>query len=267
VGIPALPVVIAALLATGSSADPPRVRPGGVVRWAGPELVECSRDGRSWLPVDGACWYAIDLDETGRRTLVRRSSGGIASRVVEITPYPYPTQRLQVEEKYVAPPASEVERIARERAEVVALFSLETTPRWHAPLGSPLSHLPEPSRFGARRVFNGRPRSPHSGADFDAPLGTPVFAVAAGRVVLAADQYFAGRAVYVDHGGGLLSMSFHLSQISVHRGEEVRRGDLLGYSGASGRVTGPHLHFGLRLHGARIDPELLLGRVAAVELR
>jgi len=263
-----LPVLLGlTTLAAAGQGGAPQVRPGGVVRWPGPELLECSQGDRRWPPVDDACWYAIDLDTSGQVELVRRSTGGVASRVVEVSSYPYPTQKLQVEEKYVAPPAAELGRIAREREQVVALFTLETPPRWHAPLGAPLATLPEPSRFGSRRIFNGEPRSPHSGADFAAREGTPILAVADGRVALAADQYFAGRAVYVDHGGGLISMSFHLSRIAVKNGDDVRRGEVIGYSGATGRVTGPHLHFGLRLHGARIDPEMLVGRLDAVEIR
>ncbi len=97
--------------------------------------------------------------------------------------------------------------------------------------------------------------------------GTPVLAVADGRVVLAEEHYFAGKSVYVDHGGGLLSMSFHLSEILVEEGSEVKRGQPLGEVGATGRVTGPHLHFGLRWHGARVDPERLIGTVEPVDVR
>ena len=243
------------------------VAPGGVVRWAGAELVSCSLGGRTWAPLDGACWYAVDLGRTGSLELVRRSSAGRAARRVRVAAYPYPTQRLEVEEKYVEPPPGERERIAREARRVAALWALETPRRFALPLAAPLDPLPEATRFGARRIFNGRPRNPHSGADFAAAPGAPVRAAADGRVVLAEEQYFAGRAVYLDHGDGLVSMSFHLSEILVRPGDEVRRGQEIGRTGASGRVTGPHLHFGVRWHGARVDPALLLGAAAPVDLR
>jgi murein DD-endopeptidase MepM/ murein hydrolase activator NlpD len=150
---------------------------------------------------------------------------------------------------------------------VVALFALETPRRYELPLAPPLERLGGAARFGSRRVFNREPRSPHSGADYSAAAGTTVFAPADGRVVLAEEQYFAGRAVFLDHGDGLLSMSFHLSETLVETGDEVRRGQPIGKVGATGRVTGPHLHFGLRWHGARVDPALLVGEAQAVEIR
>ena len=246
------------------------VAPGTVVRWPGPELVSCEMAGRRWQPLDGACWYAIDLEKKGTLELVRRSSGGVASRTVKVGAYPYPTQELKVEEKYVAPSAADLERIERDRKRAAAAFALETPRRFALPLGAPMEPLPGAGRFGARRVFNGEPRSPHGGADFPAKAGTEVRAAADGRVVLAEGQFFAGNAVFVDHGDGLVSMTFHLSEILVKEGDEVKKGDLLGKVGATGRVTGPHLHFALRWHGARVDPAILLelpGAPAPTEIR
>jgi murein DD-endopeptidase MepM/ murein hydrolase activator NlpD len=256
-----------AAIATAAAETPPEVRPGAVVRWAGPALLECSAGERRWQPLDGACWYPIDLEARGEVELVRRSTGGVASRKVRVADYPYPTQELKVEEKYVAPPQEALERIAAERRRVVALFALETPRRFTLPLAPPLARLPTSARFGARRVFNGESRNPHSGADYSAAPGTLVFAPADGRVALAEEQYFAGKAVYLDHGDGLLSMSFHLSELRVATGDEVVRGQPIGKVGATGRVTGPHLHFGLRWHGARVDPDLLVGSATAVEIR
>lgn len=243
------------------------VPPGAVVRWPGASLVACEIERRRWLPLDGACLYPIDLERTGTIELVRRSTAGVASRRVAIGPSPYPEQRLEVEDRYVEPPAEALARIAREKRRVAALLGREGERRFRLPLGAPLAPLPEASRFGARRVFNGQARSPHSGADFAATPGTPVLAADDGEVVLAEEHYFAGRSVFVDHGDGLLSMSFHLSVIAVAKGERVRRGQLLGRVGATGRVTGPHLHFGLRWHGARVDPALLLGAPKWVEIQ
>jgi murein DD-endopeptidase MepM/ murein hydrolase activator NlpD len=238
-----------------------------VVRWPGPELVDCSIGARHWPPLDGACWYPIDLEATGTVELVRRSSGGVASRKQTLAAYPYPTETLTVEEKYVAPPKDELARIERERARVAKLLSLATPRKFTLPLAAPLAELGTAGRFGSRRVFNGQSRNPHGGADYRAGTGTVVLAPAAGTVALAEEQYFAGRAIYLDHGDGLVSMSFHLSEILVAPGDLVERGQPIGKVGATGRVTGPHLHFGLRWQGARVDPELLLGRLEPIEIR
>lgn len=269
--MPAPPFLLLALaLASSAPADEPSlllVPPGSVVRWEGPGLLVCQQGERRWEPAGGACLYPIDLAATGELELIRRSTGGVAARRVKIGDYPYPTQRLEVEEKYVAPSAADLERIARERERVTALWTLDTPRRWTLPLGPPLADLPAAGRFGARRIFNGEPRSPHSGADFAARRGTVVRAVADGRVVLAEEHYFAGKGVYIDHGDGLVSMSFHLDEIVVSAGDEVRRGETIGSVGATGRVTGPHLHFAVRWRGARVDPEILFGRLAMVEIR
>lgn len=233
--------------------------PGGLVRWAGPSLLSCELGKRAWAPLDDACWYPIDLEAEGELELVRRSTGGVASRRVRVGPYPYSTQRLTVDDKYVTPPPETRERIERERRRTEAIFELETERRFTLPLAAPLARLPKGGRFGARRFFNGVARAPHSGADYAVATGTPVLAAAPGRVVLAEELYFAGKAVYLDHGDGLISMSFHLSEIFVAEGDEVNVGTLLGKVGATGRVTGAHLHFGLRWHGARVDPVLLFG--------
>jgi len=115
------------------------------------------------------------------------------------------------------------------------------------------------SGFGARRIINGQLRSPHSGSDYSAPLGTPVVAVNAGKVSLVAEFFFPGRLVILDHGLGLYTAYFHLDTIAVAEGERVERGQTLGTVGATGRATGPHLHFGAQVAGARVDPTTLLG--------
>ncbi len=265
-------LAILALLAPVSPnavAEEPRtsLRPGSVVRWPGPELSDCSIGDRHWQPMDDACWYPIDLEATGSVELARRSSGGVASRTLAIGSYPYPTEELKVEEKYVAPPKAALERIAREKARVAKLWALATPRRFALPLAAPLAALPTAGRFGSRRIFNQEPRSPHSGADFSARTGTAVFAPADGTVALAEEQYFAGNAIFIDHGGGLISMAFHLSELGVVNGDAVTKGQPIGKVGATGRVTGPHLHFAFRWHGARVDPELLLGIVEPVEIR
>ena len=126
--------------------------------------------------------------------------------------------------------------------------------RWTGPFGLPLEKTAARDNFGARRILNGQKRAPHNGVDFSAPVGTPVEAPAPGRVALAEDLYFSGGTVILDHGGGLFTSYFHLSKIDVAEGDVVEPGRRLGAVGATGRVTGPHLHWSARLAGARINP-------------
>ena len=122
----------------------------------------------------------------------------------------------------------------------------------------PLPGVTGGRNFGHRRVFNGQPRAPHSGADLSAATGTPVRAANRGRVVLAKNLFFSGNAVFIDHGLGVYSVYLHLSEIGVEPGAMVGRGDVVGLAGATGRVTGPHLHWGVRVLDARVDPFSLL---------
>ena len=167
-------------------------------------------------------------------------------------------QRLEVEQEYVSPPAKALERNQREQAEVrKVLDAFEPGLFLECPVERPVDGAVG-SEFGLRRFFNGQPRSPHTGVDLRAAEGEPVKALAAGRVALAAEHYFSGRSVFLDHGQGVVSMYFHLSEISVAPGQFVAKGQVLGKVGATGRVTGPPLHFGLSVLGQRVDPLALL---------
>ncbi|MEO8198320.1 MAG: M23 family metallopeptidase [Thermoanaerobaculia bacterium] len=253
-------LVLVAMARQGSTATTPQsVRPGAIVRWPGDGIVECRQADQRSTPIGGVCYFPIDLLATGKLEVERRTAQGIERRTLAIASYPYPTESLTgVAEKYVSPPAAELTRIEREQRETAAVFARRTPRTFDLPLGAPLAALPEGGRFGSRRIFNGEARSPHGGTDFKAVPGTVVFAAADGVVALAAGQYFAGNAVYIDHGDGLVSMCFHLSEILVENGAKVKRGQAIGKVGATGRVTGPHLHFGVRWRGAKIDPQLLL---------
>ena len=183
--------------------------------------------------------------------------GAAWERRVEIHEREYPEQRLRVDAKMASPPESVWPRIKRERGEVLAALEAATPERrWELPLFNPVDARVS-SVYGLRRFFNDQPRSPHRGLDLAAPTGTPVAAVADGVVVLTGNHYFAGRSVYVNHGTGVVSAYFHLSEIGVAQGDEVRAGDVLGKVGESGRVTGAHLHFGLYVLGQAVDPEPL----------
>ncbi len=138
--------------------------------------------------------------------------------------------------------------------------------RFTLPLGPPATPLPEAKGFGAKWIFNGKSDAPdtHSGVDYALGLGTPITALADGTAVLAEDMFFTGKAVFVDHGNGLVSMYFHLSEIKVQAGQDVKKGETLGLVGTTGRVSGPHLHMGIRWHDARIDPQPLLDDPARI---
>lgn len=178
--------------------------------------------------------------------------------VLDVQPHRYAEQRLTVAPRHVTLSPEDLARHERERvhqATVIATFSPppEGSLRMAAPVPGPRS-----GSFGLRRVFNGQPRAPHSGMDTAAPTGTPVRAPLAGRVIDTGDYFFNGRTVWLDHGGGLLGMFCHLSAVDVAPGDRLAAGDRLGAVGATGRVTGPHLHWSVALNRAMVDPALFL---------
>ncbi|HET9916192.1 MAG TPA: M23 family metallopeptidase [Candidatus Binatia bacterium] len=149
--------------------------------------------------------------------------------------------------------------IRREQAAFARAFANTAAERfWSLPFLRPVPQEASASSFGSRRIINGVPRAPHTGTDLSAPAGTEVVAVNHGKVALVGNYFFAGGSVIIDHGGGLYSMYFHLSEFKVEEGAMVRRGDVVALSGGTGRVTGPHLHWGVRLNNSRVDPLALL---------
>ncbi len=259
-------IALVAMLAAAPAGTVPTVdaRPGAVVRWSGAGITSCRSGDRIFAPLGGACYFPVDLDDDGVVEVSRRRGGRTEQARIRVGEYPYAVQRLEVEEKMVHLSPEDAERARRESVAIAALWRRETRPRFALPLGAPLADMPRGGRFGARRVFNGEPRSPHSGADYAAAAGTPVRSAGNGVVALAGDFFFSGNSVFVDHGDGLVTMYFHLSRIDVREGDEVRRGQVIGLVGSTGRSTGAHLHFGARWHGARVDPSLLLGSPAAL---
>jgi murein DD-endopeptidase MepM/ murein hydrolase activator NlpD len=195
---------------------------------------------------------------------VRPSAAGEAPRTVPYTVAPkrYKEQHLQVAPRTVDLSPEDQARYERERdhqAVVMGTFSEAAS----GPLPASLRmRVPVPGRrsssFGLRRVFNGQPRNPHSGMDIAAPTGTPVVAPLAGRVLDVGDYFFNGGTVWLDHGQGLLSMYCHLSSVDVRVGDVLRAGEPFCKVGATGRVTGPHLHWGVMLNRTMVDPALFL---------
>lgn len=232
--------------------------PGTVVRWEAVGTSRCEGASQTWDAIGDVCYFPVDLLAVEGYDIARWRGGVRETARIEIGAYPYPEEHIDVAPSYVDLSPANLERSRRESSSIAALWSLNSTAGFTLPLGPPLENLPEGRNFGTRRYFNGEPRSPHSGIDYSAGVGTPVLAVAGGTVALAEDHFFGGKTVFIDHGGGLISMSMHLSEMSVQTGQTVSRGQVIGKVGATGRVSGPHLHFGFRWHGSRIDPRVLL---------
>jgi hypothetical protein len=212
------------------------------------------------FPVGEHVWEAlvgIDLDARPGTSVVTVDAGGATLRTtytLAITPRAFRTRRLTVDEAFVTPPPSEQERITREAALLDGVWKAPARERlWDASFVRPVPGQAN-SAFGTRTSFNGKLRNAHGGADFLSPSGTPIHAPNAGRIVVARDLYFSGNTVVIDHGLGLFSTLAHLSAIDAREGDTVIAGQVVGRVGATGRVTGPHLHWAVRAGGARIDP-------------
>ena len=257
--------------ARAAAADLPVARPvpGGIALVdlgpAGEPPPAAFRDAeRVLVRADAGRWVAIvgiPLAAAPGPELLRVEAPGGAPRTVPfaVGPRDYPTQTLKVAPKHVDLSPKDLARYEREKRRlerVLATWSGEppATLAFAAPVRGTRS-----SSFGSRRVFNGQARSPHTGMDIAAGAGEPVAAPAGGRVIETGDYFFNGNTVILDHGEGLLTLYCHLSRIDVRIGQPVAAGARLGLVGATGRATGPHLHFGVMLNRAWVDPELLLG--------
>lgn len=242
-----------------------QVSPGTVVRWTGEGVDSCAMGKARFAPLGDACYYPIDLLRgKGVVNLARIRDGRPESLAVRVGAYPYPVQKLTLPESQVDLSAEDLARVRRESADIGRLWGTSRPRQFTLPLHPPLDPLPDGGRFGSRRVINGQPKSPHSGADYSAGAGESVLAAAGGTVALTAHHFFAGKSVFLDHGDGLISMYFHLSRIAVEEGQIVSRGQVVGAVGATGRATGPHLHFGIRWRRAKVDPAQLLGDPAGL---
>jgi murein DD-endopeptidase MepM/ murein hydrolase activator NlpD len=245
-------------------------RPGGIAvieigqaTYGAAPLVKF-RARRALVTQHAGKWFAvvgIPLEQPVGDASVSISIPGEPDRnqAFEVLSHDYREQRITVENRsYVDPDPAQLERIAAERKVIDSALvnwreQLSTEVALAAPVDGPRS-----SSFGLRRFFNDQPRAPHKGMDIAADRGTPVVAAAAGTVTVSGDFFFNGRTVVIDHGQGLVTMYCHLDRIDVEPGQDLSAGAGIGVVGATGRVTGPHLHFGSYLNGTAVDPALLL---------
>jgi murein DD-endopeptidase MepM/ murein hydrolase activator NlpD len=226
-------------------------------QWLGHKL-EFFQRGQKWIALAGVDVETQPGISTAKITAETSTGPLDLSQTVEVHPAHYRTGALTVPPKFVEPGPEEQKLIATDaelKAKVFAASASE--PLWHGSFRTPVLAKPTDS-FGTRRMFNGKLASIHKGMDFRAAKGTVVRASNSGVVVLARPLYFEGNCVIIDHGLGLYTLSMHFSRIDVQEGQHVVAGDKLGLSGATGRVTGPHLHWAVRWEGAYLDPAKLL---------
>jgi len=267
-------------LAAARAQSPVIILTPAVVVAGSPELIRISASDAAaidgdWLGrkleffrgLDGRAWFAlagVDVDApvgpSALKITLHDANGGThaLSRTIRIHAAHYRTTSLTVAPEYVQPGPEALKQIAADQELIQKTFAVSAPrPLWKGNFRAPVSS-PQSEPFGTRRIFNGVLASNHKGLDFSAKQGTPVRAGNSGIVVLAQPLYYAGNCVVIDHGLGFFTLSMHLSQISVREGQHVVRGQRLGLSGATGRVTGPHLHWAVRWQGAFLDPAKLL---------
>jgi hypothetical protein len=252
--VPIGPRGVAGAGAGAGTADGAAARPSARV---GGQPVLVRAQGAEWVAVVG---IGLATDPAQAQAVTVLQPDGREQRVpFTLKPKRYAEQRLKVAPKHVDLAPADLARAQRERVhlgQVLGRFDATREPptlRLQPPVDGPRS-----SSFGLRRVFNGQPRNPHSGMDLAVGTGTPVRCAAAGQVADTGDYFFSGQCVIVDHGQGLLTLYCHLSAIDCTPGQAVEAGALLGKVGATGRVTGPHLHFSVHLNAQSVDPALFL---------
>ena len=243
--------------------------PGSLVHWPGEGIERCLVRDRAFAPTvvagESGCLVPVGLTRTADVIAERDRDGQREKLHIGLGEYPYSVQRLEIKDRSRVDLSPEnLARVQRENALIGKLWGRQGKPRFSLPLGAPLENMPPGGRFGAKRIINGEPRSPHTGADYAVPQGTPVLATGDAVVALAGEFFFSGNAVFLDHGNGLISMYFHLHEVFVEQGDEVSRGRPIGTVGSTGRSTGPHLHFGIRWQGERVDPALLLSEPGSI---
>lgn len=237
-----------ARIALGASASAPRAR-------LGKSRVLVASEGGEWFAFVGIPLAA----KAGSKLQVEvERAGGVERIAIGLVPKQYAAQHLKVPRDQVDLSPEDLARYERDRVHLAAALGTfsDAAPATLAMLQP--APGPRSGTFGLRRYFNGQPRSPHTGMDIAAPAGTPVVAANAGRVIDTGDYFFPGRTVILDHGQGLLSLYAHLSAFEARVGDDVAAGAPIGKVGATGRVTGPHLHFSVYLNAVAVDPALFL---------
>ena len=220
------------------------------------------KQDQHWLAVIGIPLTA----KVGKQSLIIKSAGKTNKVTFKITDKKYPTQYIEIKNKRkVNPNHYDMKRINAETAKIRHALRYWTDKKNESlqfiwPIEGRISGL-----FGRRRVFNGQPRKPHSGIDLAAAIGTKIHAPADGVIRNTGEYFFNGNTVFIDHGQGLVTMFCHMSKIDVHAGQIIKQGDVIGEVGMTGRVTGPHLHFGVSLNDARVEPRLFLPARQAVQ--
>lgn len=223
------------------------------VQWMQHELFTApDKNGKTWFGFFGA---DLKMKPGSYPLVVKTASTGFRKQIdVTVLSKDFGVRQLTLPKEMVDLDALTLERVRREAAIMKEVLEAPpTAPQWKGPFVKPLGGEVV-GTFGQASIINGMPRSPHSGVDLKAERGTPVAAINSGRVVLIGEHFFNGLFVVVDHGGAIQSMYFHLDKILVQQGDKVTKGQAVGLLGATGRATGPHLHFGIRINGARIDP-------------
>ncbi|MGD8228730.1 MAG: M23 family metallopeptidase [Desulfobacteraceae bacterium] len=224
-----------------------------VVLWRGKELSLVANSQKTE-------WYGyLVADLTAKpghyKVLVRMPHSGSERQVeLEIRGKNYGVRRLTLPKNMVDLDPKTLKRVKKESKRMKGLWeATPTPPLWKGPFIRPVPGKVV-GAFGRRSIINDQPRSPHSGVDLKGKRGEPIMAINRGQVVLTGDHFFTGLTVVIDHGGGILSMYFHLDRIAVQEGERINKGHIIGLVGSTGRATGPHLHWGIRINGDRIDP-------------
>jgi murein DD-endopeptidase MepM/ murein hydrolase activator NlpD len=239
-----------AVVDLGSGAQAP------TARYQGRSVLVVKEQNSRWLAIVGVPLTV----KPGTQQLAIKDASGNRTQAFTVGSKKYPEQRITLKNKrQVNPDPADLKRIEGELAEQIAAYRTFTpaTPSnllLDKPVNGPLS-----SKFGVRRFFNGEERNPHAGLDFAVPAGTPIKSPAAGKVILTGNYFFNGNTVFVDHGQGFISMFCHMSKIDVKVGDAVPRGGVVGKVGATGRATGPHMHWNISLNDARVDPAIFIG--------
>lgn len=219
------------------------------------ERVPLVQDHDQWVALIG-----LPLTTTvGKKTILIEYDGDDTQQYFQVKAKTYPRQDVKIsEERFVTPNAADLKRIAKETQTIQSILgSYRETASVPLNFSWPVKGIIS-SPFGLQRFFNGQARAPHSGIDIAVPAGTKVLAPASGIIKGVGSYFFNGNTIFIDHGQGLITIYCHLSKILVHDGESVTAGEVIGLVGQTGRATGPHLHWGLSVNNARIDPRLFL---------